>query len=220
MAKFIDRTGFRYGMLTVVEYSHANNGAYWKCLCDCGNESIVKGGSLTIGSTKSCGCGSIKQAITNCKSSAIKRRSSYPNVRKLKELYRSIKDRCYNQNNKRYANYGGRGIKVCKEWLNDRQKFYAWVHKNKHDSKLQIDRIDNNGNYEPSNCRFVDAITQANNTTRNHFIEWGGKRLTIRQWERKLGMPRQVLQHRMDRSWDLERAMTKPVRRHPSRPND
>ena len=212
MAKFIDRTGFRYGMLTVIEHSYSETGTYWRCICDCGNESIVTGGNLAAGHTKSCGCGSIKQAIENCRTANEKNKLPYSNIKQLRSMYRGMIHRCYNQNNKDYRNYGGRGIRICKKWLDDKRAFYEFVHANKHDPGHQIDRIDNDGNYEPKNCRFVSAFVQTNNRTSNCFIDWEGKRLTIRQWERELGMPINVLHQRLRSNWSIERAMTQPVR--------
>ena len=123
-----------------------------------------------------------------------------------------MRDRCYDPDNKRYANYGGRGIQVCDEWLTDRLAFYRWANSNGHGGSLQIDRIDVNGNYEPSNCRFVDVFVQMNNTTRNHFLEWHGARHTVADWARILGVTSRALQSRIDHGWSVERALTQPFR--------
>jgi hypothetical protein len=127
-------------------------------------------------------------------------------------LRRNMAMRCYDPSNKRWANYGGRGIAVCDEWLRDRRAFYQWCMDAGFRPGLQIDRIDTNGNYEPGNCRFVGAVEQANNTTRNHFIEWQGQRLTVAQWARRLGVRSRALQARLARKWPVERVMTQPFR--------
>lgn len=208
----IDLTGKRFGRLVVVKYSHSKNAAFWLCQCDCGNTSVVRSAILNNGSAKSCGCGSLESAVANAAASRMRRKLPFKNTRKLNELYRNMLDRCYDPDNKRYANYGGRGIQVCDEWLTDRLAFYHWANSNGHGVGLQIDRTDVNGNYEPENCRFVDVITQMNNTTRNHFLEWHGSRLTVADWARILGVTSRVLQHRVDRGWSVERTLTQPFR--------
>lgn len=205
--KYKDITVAVYGMLTVVSYSHSNNGTYWNCECECGNSSVVKATVLNYGGTKSCGCKSKEQAIKNCASGRDKIMLPYPHSRKLKDLYRNLMDRCYNETNKRWNNYGGKGVVVCDEWKNSRRSFYAWASDNGYDPKLQIDRIYVNGNYEPGNCRFVTAIVQMNNTTRNHWIEWENKKMTVAEWERHLGWKKYTLQKRLGRGWPIERAM-------------
>lgn len=161
---FKNETGRRYGSLVVLGIHHRQNGLSWNCRCDCGKASVVKGHSLRSGVTRSCGCGAIAQAIRNCKDSAISRRIPVACPRKLKDLYRNMIDRCYNQKNKRWADYGGRGITVCRQWLDNRNAFYEWAISNGIREGLQIDRIKNGRGYSPSNCRFVDGRVQANNT--------------------------------------------------------
>lgn len=105
---------------------------------------------------------------------------------KLYRVWNSIKCRCYNENTHNYNNYGGRGIKMCEEWRNNFQNFYDWCLLNGYREGLSIDRINNNGNYEPLNCRFVDDIKQANNTRKNVFITYKGETLTVAEWSRKI----------------------------------
>lgn len=212
--KFRDLTGLRFGRIYIVKYSHHYKGSiYWLCKCDCGNESIAKGTSLNYGSTKSCGCGSANQAVKNCEKYRNKIRVPSPYSRKLKDLFRNMNDRCYNNKNKRWKNYGGRGIKVCDQWRNNRRGFYSWAIKNGYSPSLQIDRIDVDGNYEPANCRFVDAITQMNNTTYNRFVDWMGQRKTVSEWARQLDVTPSAIAHRLNRGWSLDRVMTQPFRR-------
>jgi hypothetical protein len=211
----LDRTGVRYGRLVAVSYSHSKNGAYWLCRCDCGKQSVVKGGSLTVGSTKSCGCGSIEQAINNGRIGRDARRVPYPHARKLKDLIGNMRNRCYYKKDKRYPNYGGRGIKICDAWMKDCRVFYQWCHENGYAPGLTIDRIDVDGDYEPENCRFTDSITQMNNTTRNRFIAWNGQSKTIAQWEVVQGLPTGRLGARLALGWSVDRAMTEPLRAWP-----
>lgn len=164
---FIDHTGERFGMLTVISRADdyiAPNGkkhVRWLCKCDCGNESTVDICQLTRGATKSCGClheqhmsaGNVKHGGRNDR---------------LYKVYSNMKNRCYNQNSADYFYYGARGIRICDEWLDDYTSFKSWAYKNGYDEnadrfKCTIDRIDVNGNYEPSNCRWVDMKTQSQN---------------------------------------------------------
>ena len=102
---------------------------------------------------------------------------------RIYSIWRHMNDRCYNTNNEWYHLYGGKGIKVCDEWK-DYHTFREWALSNGYADNLSIDRIDNNGNYCSNNCRFADAVTQGNNTSRNVFVEYEGKTQTIAQWER------------------------------------
>lgn len=217
MAKTIDITGHRFGRLVAIQYAESKNGARWLCVCDCGKETITSTRSLRYGSTKSCGCGSKEQAVANTNLGRAKRAVPYPHARKLKDLLSNMMARCMDQKNKRWKNYGGRGIKVCHEWLVSGRLFYKWATENGYKPGLQIDRIDVNGNYEPSNCRFITQKEQMNNTTRNHFVEWNGERLTIAQWEERFGWPRGRLQYRFTHGWSVDRAMTQPPRKSPVR---
>lgn len=209
MKKHQDLVGIRYGKLQVKKFSHSRNGRYWECLCDCGKETVVSTRSLNYGSTRSCGCGSLAAARKNMQKRKV---LPYPFSRKLKDLYRNMKDRCLNPLNKRWFNYGGRGIRVCDEWLNNRYSFYKWATDSGYRPGVQIDRIDVNGHYSPSNCRFVDSYVQMNNTTRNRLVCWDGKTMTVAQWARFLGVRGQALQHRFTRKWPLEKIMKQPFR--------
>jgi hypothetical protein len=212
MTRILDLSGQRFGKLVVLEYSHSKSGAFWKCQCDCGNPKTLRGALLRYGSNASCGCGSKEAARRNCDTKRDERRVPYPHPRKLKDLYRNMKARCYDHGNKRWANYCGRGIIVCDEWLNDIRAFYKWVMENGYEPGLSIDRIDVNGNYEPNNCRFATLIVQQNNTTRNRWLTWKDRTLTVAEWAREIGVRCQALQHRVTRGWPVERIFTQPFR--------
>lgn len=219
MGQVIDLTGQVFGRLRVVERAHSNNGVHWLCQCSCGKQTIVRGAVLRYGSTKSCGCGSKAQARANCDKS--RRCNDWVPIelkQKLKHAYSNMLKRCYDPESRRYENYGARGIRVCEEWLDPiggRHRFYRWCLDNGVQCDLQIDRIDVNGNYHPDNCRFVDALIQANNTTRNRWLTYRGETKTLADWARATGMAYAVLKHRVDRGWDVERIMGQPVRRSP-----
>jgi hypothetical protein len=122
--------------------------------------------------------------------------------------------RCTDPFNNRWDCYGGRGITVCNEWIgiDGRRRFSDWALEAGYDKGLQIDRIDVNGNYMPENCRFVDAMIQANNTRRNRVVNWQGKSMTAAEWARELGLTYASIQHRLDRGWSMERIASQPQR--------
>lgn len=130
----------------------------------------------------------------------------------LYSVYKGIKTRCYNKNAPNYKDYGGRGIKMCDEWLNDFNLFYEWSISNGYNKNLSIDRIDNNKNYEPSNCRWVDRYIQANNKRSNHLITFNGETKTIAKWGEALGINKDVLYERLNKlGWSIEDTLTIPL---------
>ena len=216
MAQSIDLTGQVFGRLRVIERAHSDNGVHWVCQCSCGKQAIVRGAVLRYGSTKSCGCGSKEQARANC--ATHRNRNSWIPAelrRKLKDAYGNMLRRCYDPDNDHYPHYGGRGIRVCDDWMGPvgRKRFYKWCIENGAEPELQIDRVDVNGDYCPGNCRFVDAVVQMNNTTRNHWVTYNGETRTIADWARETGYSYATLKHRLDRGWTLERVFTQRQRR-------
>ena len=207
MAKFIDLTGQRFGRLTVIERAKntKNNKAQWLCECDCGNKKVVSAANLKNGGTISCGCRS-KEAkfIKHGKSND-----------RLYKRWTAIKRRCYDKRCVNYKNYGGRGIKVCDEWLNSFQSFYDWSVANGFADSLTLDRIDVNGNYEPNNCRWVTIEVQSNNRRNNHLLTYNGETHTMSEWSSILGIERYILNNRIvAQHWAVERALTTPVKKH------
>ena len=167
LKSFKDRTNERYGRLLVISRASdyvAPNGkkhVMWKCVCDCGNETVVDVCQLVQGHTKSCGCIANENARTfNFVHGGRKDR--------LYHVFANMKNRCYNSNATDYKYYGGRGIEICDEWRDNYAVFREWALNNGYDEnaakgKCTIDRIDVNGNYEPANCRWVDMKTQSRN---------------------------------------------------------
>jgi hypothetical protein len=166
MARLIDLTGKKFNRLTIIKRLPNRKGiVYWLCLCDCGNYHEARGKHLKCGNIKSCGC--LQKELT------IKRSKTHGLTKdKLYKRFRSIIQRCHYKNSINYKNYGGRGIKVCDEWRNDFMTFYNWAHESGYQDGLWIDRIDNDGNYEPSNCRWVTPRKSASHkrTTSKHGV--------------------------------------------------
>ena len=130
----------------------------------------------------------------------------------LYSVYKGIKRRCYNPNDINYKNYGARGIKVCDEWLNDFQTFYDWAISNGYNEDLSIDRVNVNGNYEPSNCRWVNKETQSNNKRNNRLITFNGETKTIAQWGKAIGIDKNILYERLNKlGWSIEDTLTTPL---------
>lgn len=152
--KLIDLTGQRFGKLVVLHRVDRGNKAKveWLCKCDCGNESIVRGSNLRNGHIRSCGC---LISETNRKHGQWDTR--------IYRIYYAMKQRAQNPNSPHYKYYGALGIKVCDEWDKSFEAFYNWAIQNGYSDDLSIDRIDPNGDYEPSNCRWADKVTQSFN---------------------------------------------------------
>lgn len=177
----------------------------WECKCDCGNLTQVLTSNLKCGRTKSCGCLRISKLVS---------RSTTHNQRhtKLYEVWKTMKQRCFNPNCDSYKNYGARGITIYSDWKDNFNSFYEWSISNGYQDGLTIDRIDFNGNYEPSNCRWVDRLTQANNTRTNVFIEFNNEVHTIAEWSRIYNIKQSVLSDRLRRGWSIEKSLTSPIK--------
>ena len=180
--------GQKFGKLTVLNINKRKK-VYCICKCDCGKITQTRKDSLLNGHTKSCGCLQ--------KDTAKKLKTKHNLVKtRIYHIWINMKRRCVSTN--KY--YGGRGIKICNEWLSDFMNFYNWAMANGYSDKLTIDRIDVNGNYEPKNCRWVDMKVQSNNTRKNHFVEYKNEKHTIAEWSRILGLTYDAFRYRIKRN--------------------
>ncbi len=199
-----DLTGQRFGRLTVIEFvPNEKSHSYWKCKCDCGNECVVSTDNLKNANVTSCGCYH-KEMFCNLKHG--KRKS------RLYKTWQNMKTRCYNQRNKNYKYYGERGIMLCDEWKDDFKAFHDWAMQNGYNDTLTIDRIDVNGDYEPSNCRWVTMKEQGRNKRNNVIVEYQGKRMLLKEASKKSGISINTLiyrWHRGDRGKNLFRLSQK-----------
>ena len=209
MGKFEDITGQRFGRLIVIKKAdNYGNGNYkWLCKCDCGNEKEIEKSSLIAGLTKSCGC------LHN----EGNRKTHGGKHTRLYHIWLNMKARCYNNNTKEYKYYGGRGITVCDEWKNDFKNFRDWSFDNGYMENVKrnectIDRIDYNGNYEPSNCRWVDQKIQNRNSRHNKLITYNNETHCMSEWAEILNISYSCLKRRFRKNWEIEKALTTPVR--------
>ena len=187
---FVDLTGMKFGRLTVIERaesyvlpSSGKKRSQWLCECECGNRCVVQAGHLKSGHTQSCGC--LNRDIV--KERATHGESKTP----LYFVWKSMRQRCKNPNNRRYRDYGGRGIDICKEW-DEFLNFKDWALKNGYKEGLTIDRINNDLGYSPSN---------------------NGKTQTQKQWAEELGINYGTLENRLyTYGWDVEKSFNEPIR--------
>lgn len=214
-----DLNGLQFGRWKVIGFDKMNGRyAHWVCQCECGTIKSIRGSHLLEGTTTSCGCYQKELCADRMREKAKHNQSNT----KLYNAYIYMKERCYYKKGKNYKNYGGRGIKVCDEWLGENGflNFYKWAIENGYKketldngvNKWTLDRIDVNGNYEPSNCRWATAKEQANNTRRNRIIEHNGKRQNITQWSTELSISRSSLMWRLNNGWSIDKAFSTPVR--------
>lgn len=202
MSKKLDLVGKKFGRLVVIKETIYKGLRAWACQCDCGEKTIVTTSNLTNGHTNSCGC--IKREVT-AKTHTKHGMCGTPTYRS----WESMLNRCNNKNGMDFSDYGGRGIKVCERWK-DFSNFYSDM--GERPEGTSIDRINVNGDYEPSNCRWATMKEQANNKRTNHHLTFRGLTLTISQWSTKLGLKREIIKDRLMSGWSIEDALTKKVR--------
>lgn len=189
--------GYSFGKLTVLHETGRTSKSgcrYWECICECGKRRSVAGMDLVNMKYTSCGRCNYK----------------YKEVDSEYNVWSAMMQRCYNENNPSYHNYGGRGIKVCERWHNYSSFIKDIGNRPKGGT---LDRINNNGNYEPKNCRWVDMKTQQNNRRNNRIIVHNGKEYTVSELARIYGVEREILFDRVLKyGWSVEDAISTPIR--------
>lgn len=198
-----DLTGLSFGYLTVIceLEERKNEHIVWRCRCKCGREVDVTGCNLITGNSTSCGCGSKYGSKWSHKV------SKASGGRRLYEVWQNMKHRVCDPSDRYYGIYGGRGITVCEEWLNDYDAFASWALNNGYTDSLTIDRIDSDAGYSPDNCRWVDIKTQANNRRDCRYVCIDGEKMTATQAARKYGVPPPRVLGRLKRGWSDEDAV-------------
>ncbi len=200
MNKAKDCIGKKFGRLTILKIDHiAENGqTYVLCKCECGTKKIINFGSISAGLIVSCGC---RQKEIQ-KYGSITHGKSYT---RIYNIWCVMKTRCYCKKYREYKNYGGKGVIICEEWLNSFEAFYNWAMSHGYTDKLSIDRIDNNGNYEPSNCRWADRKTQSRNISRNINITHNGETHILKDWAEILGIDYRKMWYRYKKGYSIEK---------------
>lgn len=186
--------GIKFGRLKVLSKYKDNPISKlirWECECDCGNIIQINTGNLIYSNTRSCGC--LRVDVSH-KVNLKHGRSKSP----IFNIWSAMKARCYYQKGKHYSDYGGRGIKVCDRWLNSFDEFYEDMG-DRPTSKHSLDRIDVNGDYEPSNCRWATKMEQVNNTRKTLFLTYNGTTKSISDWSRFLGINKMTIRSRIQR---------------------
>lgn len=210
--KLNDLTGKKFGRLLVIERAE-NRGrqTYWKCRCDCGKIKEINGAKLKNGHTKSCGCLPRKAKVKSDVQRSCHLKTHGMSETRIYRIYHKMKLRCYSKVNPAYPAYGGRGITICDEWLNDFMEFYNWSMDNGYADDLSIDRIDNNKGYSPDNCRWTTKKQQANNTRSTIFLTYKGETKPASEWSEITGIPQDTLTYRKRSGWSDDECIETPL---------
>lgn len=192
--------GKKFGRLTVIEFVEMRGKyRFYKCICECGKFKIIRSSHLKSGNTISCGC--FRKELGE-RSKTHGKESS-----KVYQVWTNMLQRCYNPNDRKFKNYGGRGIIVCDRW-HKFENFYADMGDPPYEKSL--DRINNDGFYCLENCRWATRIEQMNNRRNSVKITYLGETKGIREWERQLGFPKDKITKRLKAGWSVEDAITLP----------
>lgn len=204
--KLDDITGKRYGKLVALknQYDPNKKVTFWECKCDCGKTVLVRANSLKHNRVKSCGC-------LRKESNARTKTTHGMSKTRLYTAWHTMKGRCLNENDKHYPRYGGRGIKVCEEWKESFENFKNWAIRNGYKDDLTLDRINNDGDYCPNNCRWTSQKTQNNNRGVSINITYKGKTQNLSEWCKELNIPYLRVWQRIKKyGFTFEEAITEP----------
>ena len=177
----------------------------WVCRCDCGRQSVVEGYLLRKGLTQSCGC-----LMNEWRHHAFHGTHGMHGSR-LYGIWGGMLDRCNRPGNKHYADYCGRGIRVCVAWAESFEAFMAWALESGYQDDLTIERVDVDGNYEPSNCRWATRKEQMRNQRRTRFLTYQGETRSLGEWAELTGISYSLISGRSYRGWSAERIFSEPV---------
>lgn len=196
-----DLTGKRFGRLQVIRYSHTKDKhAYWICICDCGTECVKLGKRLKNGTTTSCGCwrylAKRKHGLTGTP---------------IYIVWNAMIGRCYDPTDRDYPSYGGRGIEVCDRWRGDDGPTNLLADMDEPIKGYTLERIANNGNYEPENCKWETRKGQARNRRNNRILTFDGRDQCLTAWAEEVGISPGVITTRLNLGWSIEHALTTPV---------
>ena len=201
MGKIIDLTNQRFGRLIVTEYiGRINKHSIYKCKCDCGGETTTTSNNLRRNHTLSCGCYNKEQFKA---ASITHNLSKHP----LYTSWVGMRNRCYFKKHNRYKHYGAKGINVCEEWKNTFIDFYNWAISNGWNKGLSIDRIDNNKDYCPSNCKFSTTKEQNRNRTSNVTLTIDGVSKIIIEWAETVNISPTIIRDRIKRGWSIKESV-------------
>ena len=201
-ARLDDITGQKFNRLTVIDFSHFDSGgAVWNCVCDCGNEAKVRGTHLRSGYTKSCGCYGAERRLEGITIHGLSSSRTYG-------IWSGMMRRCYQEYTFEYKSYGGRGIKVCERW-HDVKNFIEDMG-DAPSSDYSLDRVDNDGDYSPENCRWATRKEQARNTRRNVNITFNGVTKCMIEWSEYLGLSTSAIKYRLNHGWTADQILFTP----------
>lgn len=197
MPRFRDLTGEKFGRWSVISYSHTKYAEhFWVCRCDCGTEKIVIGGSLKSGVSRSCGCLSREMSFVH----GMEKTKTYT-------TWAQMLSRCRNKKHASYSSYGGRGIKVCERW-HEFVNFYADM--GEKPEGMSLDRIDNDGDYKPENCKWSTVKQQIRNRRVSPKFEWNGEQKSLAELAEMHGLPWRRVYERIRSGWSINDAL-KPI---------
>lgn len=208
--KHVIPVGSKFGRWTVLDETRTAKGKLaWRCRCECGTERVVVGTSLRRGASRSCGCWSSEVSSRTC----VKRCKTHGKTgTRAFRTWSAMLDRCRNQRSSNYPRWGQRGIRVCERWASSFENFYADM--GDPPDGATLDRIDNDGDYCPDNCRWANGIEQSRNRPGyNRMVTYCGVTATVAEWAQRTGLSYSTIWQRINAGWPVNVALTKPARR-------
>lgn len=199
----------KIGSFTILEdVGVKKNSRFVLCRCDCGVTKEVRLSDIKNGSSNNCGCKRKRMMSVKNITHGL---SGHP----LYRIWRGIIERCFYEKHKAFNRYGGRGITVCEEWRNDFVAFYNWAIANGWQPGLEVDRRNNDGDYEPGNCRCVTQLINSRNKSSNRFLTHNGVTMCMSEWAEKVGIDQNTIKDRLNKlKWSVEKAITTPLNSH------